>query len=343
MNAWTEATDPRDLGYYMPAEWAPHTCCWMAWPCRDGLWADDVATMNDYANVANAIAEFEPVKMLVPSHRLESARNLLGDNVETVEMAIDDSWTRDSGPNFLVGGERLAGSDWVFNAWGGKYEPFDQDALMAARILDLADADRFPSWLVAEGGGITVDGEGTVITTESCFLNRNRNPGRTRKEIEDELCRTLGARKVIWIPGDPEETETDGHVDGIAAFIEPGRVLVEVNPDKTDPHYSVGVANTEALKDQTDAKGRRLELEFIDEGIYHDGTWNGGCSSYINSYLANGAVIVPAYGYDRDPGVIETYARLYPDRVIVQVSIESLALGGGGIHCVTQQQPAMSS
>ena len=339
MKSWGEDKDPRDLGYYMPAEWAPHTCCWMAWPCREGLWADTAATMKDYANVANAVAKFEPVKMLVPAHRLDSAQSMLGDGVEIVQMAIDDSWTRDAGPNFLIGGDRLAGSDWVFNAWGGKYEPFDQDALMAERILELAGADRFPSWLVAEGGGITVDGEGTVITTESCFLNRNRNPDRTRKDIGDELCRTLGAEKVIWIPGDPDETETDGHVDGIAAFIEPGRVLVEINPDRTDPHYPVGVANTNALKGQTDAKGRKLELEFIDEGIYHEGTWNGGCSSYINSYLANGAVIVPAYGYDRDADVIETYARLYPDREIVQVSIESLALGGGGIHCVTQQQP----
>ena len=341
MKNWPESADPRDHGFYMPAEWTPHTCCWMAWPCREGLWSDDAATMNDYANVANAIARFEPVKMLVPRRKLGDARRLLGDGVEIIEMAIDDSWARDSGPNFLVGGERLAGSDWVFNAWGGKYVPFDQDALMAERILDLAGADRFPSWLVAEGGGITIDGEGTVITTESCFLNTNRNPGRTRKEIEDELCRTLGAEKVIWIPGDPEETETDGHVDGIAAFIEPGRVLVEVNPDETDPHYPVGVANTNALTGQTDARGRTLEIEFIDEGVYHEGVWNGGCSSYINSYLANGAVIVPAYGYDRDPAVIETYTRLYPDREIVQVPIESLALGGGGIHCVTQQQPAM--
>ena len=342
MKNWPETVDPRDLGYYMPAEWAPHTCCWMAWPCREGMWADESATMNDYANVANAIAGFEPVKMLVPPGKVEIARSMLGPGVEIVDMVIDDSWARDSGPNFLVGGDRLAGSDWVFNAWGGKYRPFDQDALMAERILDLAGADRFSSWLVAEGGGITVDGEGTVITTESCFLNENRNPGRSRKDIEDELCRTLGAEKVIWIPGDPEETETDGHVDGIAAFIEPGRVLVEVNPDTTDPHYPVGVANTNALKGRTDAKGRKLELEFIDEGIYHDGTWNGGCSSYINSYLANGGVIVPAYGYDRDPGVVETYKRLYPDREIVQVSIESLALGGGGIHCVTQQQPVSS-
>lgn len=341
MNTMPLTADPRDLGYYMPAEWVTHTCCWMAWPCREGLWANDAATMQDYANVANAIARFEPVKMLVPPHKLDDARRLLGDNVSIVELPIDDSWARDSGPNFLVGGDRLAGSTWTFNAWGEKYHPYDKDALMGGRILELAGADRYPSNLVAEGGGITVDGEGTIITTESCFLNENRNPGLSRKEIEDELCRTLGASKVIWIPGDVEETETDGHIDGIAAFIEPGRVLVEVNPDKTDPHYKVGVENTKALSGQTDAKGRKLEIEFIDEGIYHEGVWNGGCSSYINSYLANGAVIVPGYGYDRDPGAVEAYERIYPDREIVQVPIHSLALGGGGVHCVTQQQPSL--
>ena len=341
MSTKTLEADPRDLGYYMPAEWAPHSCCWMAWPCREGLWSDAQATMRDYANVAMAIAKFEPVRMLVPPHKLDEARQRLEGDVGIIEMNIDDSWARDSGPNFLIGGDRLAGSDWVFNAWGQKYDPYDQDALMARRILDLADADRFASWLVAEGGGITVDGEGTVITTESCFLNKNRNPTRSRKEIEDELCRTLGASKVIWLPGDIDETETDGHVDGIAAFIEPGRVLVEVNPDKTDPHYAVGVENAKALAKQTDAKGRKLEIEFIDEGIYHEGIWNGGCSSYINSYLANGAVIVPSYGYDRDSNAVATYQRLYPDREIVQVDIRSLSLGGGGIHCVTQQQPVL--
>jgi agmatine deiminase len=185
-----------------------------------------------------------------------------------------------------------------------------------------------------------VDGEGTVITTESCFLNDNRNPGWSRAEVEAELCRTLGARKVIWLPGDPEETETDGHVDGIAAFIEPGRVLLEINTDESDPHYPVGQINLAALEGQIDASGRRLDIEFIEEGHYHPGVWNGGCSSYINSYLANGAVIVSGYGYDRDQAAVETWKRLFPDREIVQVRIDHIALGGGGVHCITQQQPA---
>ena len=339
----SKAADPRDEGFFMPGEWAPHSCTWMAWPCREGLWPDIDAVMQDYANVANAIAGFEPVRMLANARHLDIARAMLGENVELVAMPIDDSWARDSGPNFLTNGSELAGSTWSFNAWGEKYSPYDQDALMGPRILELAGARRYDSPLVAEGGGITVDGEGTVITTESCFLNKNRNPEWRRRDIEAELCRTLGAEKVIWIPGDPEETETDGHIDGIAAFIEPGRVLVEVNPDRADPHYPVGVRNRAALSGQTDARGRTLELEFIAEGVYREGIWNGGCSSYINSYLCNDAVIVPAYGYDRDPLAVETYSRLYPDRSIVQVPINRIALGGGGIHCITQQQPAVSA
>jgi agmatine deiminase len=333
--------NPADFGFYMPGEYAPHTACWMAWPCRAGLWADDTQTAQEYANVANAIAQFEPVMMLAPPDRADAARALLGANVTVIEMSIDDSWCRDSGPNFLINGDgELAGSKWVFNAWGNKYHPHDQDALMGSRILELAGVCEFTSRLIAEGGAISVDGEGTIITTESCLLNQNRNPSWSKAEIEAELCRSLGAEKVIWLPGDVEETETDGHVDGTAAFIEPGRVLVEVNPDKTDPHYQVCQENLDALRGQTDARGRKLELDFINEGSYHPGTWNQGCSSYVNSYLANGAVIVSGYGYDRDAEAVETYQRIYPDREIVQVYIGHIALGGGGVHCITQQQPS---
>lgn len=326
--------------FVMPAEWAPHSCCWMAWPCRPGLWADDEATEQEYADVANAIARFEPVRMLAPAHKVAAAHALLGGNTEVIEMPIDDSWARDSGPNFLLGpnGE-LAGSTWVFNAWGNKYDPYDQDAKMGSRILKLTGAKEFSSPLVAEGGGITVDGEGTVITTETCFLNANRNPGWSRKEVETELCRTLGAEKVIWLPGDPDDTETDGHVDGIAAFVEPGRVLMEINDDKKDLRYALGQENLDALKGQTDARGRNLEIEFIKEGYYHPDRWDGECRSYINAYLANRAVIVPGYGHAWDDLAVETWQHMFPERKVVQVQIGNISLGGGGVHCITQQQP----
>jgi len=323
---------------FMPGEWEKHTCCWMAWPARVDLWPNIEATKKAYADVANTIAEFEPVNLLVLPSMLDDARAYLSKNVEIIEMSIDDSWTRDSGPNFLINDSGLlAGSTWEFNAWGDKFRPYDQDALMGSRILDLVGVDEYTSTMIAEGGGITVDGEGTVITTESCFPNKNRNPHLTKKEIESELCRTLGASKVIWIPGDPDETGTDGHIDGIAAFIEPGRILVEINPDSSDPHYLVGQNNVKALKNIKDAKGRTLEIDFIYEGDYSVLEFDE-CRSYINSYLANGAVIVPGYNHERDHLAVETYQKIYPDREVVQIQISDIAIGGGGIHCITQQQ-----
>ena len=330
--------DPRDLGLFMPGEWEKHTCCWMAWPARVDLWPNIEATKKAYADVANTIAEFEPVNLLVLPSMLDDARAYLSKNVEIIEMSIDDSWTRDSGPNFLINDSGLlAGSTWEFNAWGDKFRPYDQDALMGSRILDWVSVDEYISTMIAEGGGITVDGEGTVITTESCFPNKNRNPHLTKKEIESELCRTLGASKVIWIPGDPNETGTDGHIDGIAAFIEPGRILVEISPDSSDPHYRVGQNNVKALKNIKDAKGRTLEIDFIYEGDYSVLEFDE-CRSYINSYLANGAVIVPGYNHERDLLAVETYQKIYPDREVVQIQISDIAIGGGGIHCITQQQ-----
>jgi agmatine deiminase len=338
----SKTKDPRDFGYYMPGEWHDHAACWMAWPARVHLWPDIEATKKAYADVANTIAEFEPLKLLVMPSMLEDAKTYLSENVETIAMDIDDSWARDSGPNFLLNESgSLAGSTWEFNAWGKKFSPFDQDALMGSRILNLLEVEEFKSGMIAEGGGITVDGEGTVITTESCFLNENRNPNMTKKEIEDELCRTLGVEKVIWIPGDVNETGTDGHIDGISAFIEPGRVLVEINSDKSDPHYQVCIENLNALKNARDAKGRVLEIDFIYEGDYSILEFDE-CRSYINSYLANSAVIVPGYNHERDYLAIETYERIYPDRSIVQVQISDIAIGGGGIHCITQQEPKCS-
>ncbi len=336
-----DLTSPLDAGFYMPADWALHSCTWMAWPCRYGMWSNEQATQQSYANVANIIARFEPVKMLTQPQHSNDARHLLGENVEVIEMAIDDSWARDSGPNFLINDKgELAGSTWQFNAWGNKYDPYDQDALMGSRILELENAKIYSSDLIAEGGGITVDGEGTIITTECCFPNSNRNPDWSRQEIEDELCRTLGAEKVIWIPGDAEDKETDGHIDGTAAFISPGVVLVEVNTDPADSRYSVGQENTAALRGQVDARGRSLQLEFISEGSYGNINSPKDCRSYINSYLVNSAVIVPGYDdNERDKIAVETYQRLYPEREIVQVQIKAIAEGGGSIHCITQQQP----
>ena len=339
----TAGNSPADLGFYMPAEWQRHERCWMAWPCRAEVWGDRLeGTKRGYAAVAKAISAFEPVTMLVRPEDAKQARSMLAENIDILEMPIDDSWTRDSGPSFVIDGKGgLAGIDFRFNAWGDKYQPHDQDALMARRIIDHLDVPRFASQLTAEGGGITVDGEGTLITTDSCFLNTNRNPGWSKQEVEQELKRLLGVAKVIWIPGDVDETETDGHVDGIAAFVRPGLVLMERSPDPAAPIAEVMEENIDAMKGATDAKGRPIELAFIEEAqsAAEDGT--RFCRSYVNSYIANGGVVVPCYGIPEDEPARDVFQTLFPDRKVVQVPVGDIAIGGGGIHCITQQQPAV--
>ncbi|MGE4660293.1 MAG: agmatine deiminase family protein, partial [Arenicellales bacterium] len=219
-------SDAASAGFYMPAEWQTHARCWMAWPCREGF--NSEATCRNYAEVAKVISSFEPVSMVVHPRDREMALAVLGNDIECVEIPIDDGWFRDNGPNFLITDHGdVAAACFAFNAWGGNYEPFDDDAQAGPRLLSQLGLRMFQSGMTAEGGGITVDGEGTLITTETCFLNPNRNPGWSKGEVEAELCRMLGVTKVLWIPGDPYEDETNGHVDGLAAFVGPGRVLVE--------------------------------------------------------------------------------------------------------------------
>ncbi len=332
---------PAAHGFRMPAEWEPHACTWMGWPHRPEYWLGPLEdTQKAYAQVANTIAKYEPVRMLTAPVAMESARGFLGDSVELVELEIDQAWLRDTGPNFLVNDKgELAGSTWQFNAWGNKYRRRANDALIGDAVLRIAGGHNFTSSIYAEGGGISVDGEGTVLTTEQSFLNSNRNPAFTKQEVEAELCRTLGARKVIWLVGDPDDDETDGHVDGLAAFVRPGLVLVERAPASDKHRRAVGDANVAALEGQTDAKGRPIELTFIEEAEYTEADGDVYCKSYVNSYMVNGAVIVPIYGIPNDDDAVRVYSELFPDRVIEQVPIHSIAIGGGGIHCITQQQP----
>lgn len=326
--------------YSMPAEWAQHERCWMAWPCRENVWSQLPETCQTYANVAHAIREFEPVTMLVPPALAQQARDLLGSDIELFEVPIDDSWARDSGPTFVVNdkGDR-AGICFRFNAWGEKYQPYDQDALMAQRILERAGIEAISSDLVAEGGGLCVDGEGTLLTTDTCFPNSNRNPGWSRHEIEEELKRTLGVTKVIWLPGDPLDQETDGHVDGIATFARPGAVMIKGTDRADDPRKPYFDSVRAQLECETDAQGRSFELielpEATDDCAVGDRFW----LSYVNFYFANGAIIAPAYGIPTDDNVRERLQSCFPKRKIVMVPIGSVAEGGGAIHCITQQQP----
>lgn len=337
----TSVPSPTDDGYYMPAEWSPHKCCWMMWPCRHGLWPDIMATKRSYVAVARAIRMFEPVTMAACHRDVEEAREMLGPAIDVVGIDIDDSWARDAGPCFVVNGEGgCAGVSFRFNAWGGKYDPYDRDDGFSSAALLRAGLHEYSSDLVAEGGGLSVDGEGTVLTTLSCIPNANRNPDWTLQEIEDELKAMLGARKVIWLPGNIEETETDGHIDGIAAFVKPGVVLVEDAGPKGSAFHDIMLENLAALKGQTDAAGRPIELVTIPEAADACASSERFCRSYVNSYIANGGVVMPSYGVEADRVARDIFRRLYPDRQVLTVPIDDIAGGGGGIHCITQQQPS---
>jgi agmatine deiminase len=337
---------PADLGFSMPAEWAAHAGCWMAWPKRVELWREHLeAAREDYARVARTIAKFEPLTMLADPPDVMDARRVCGPSIRVVSMSIDDSWLRDSAPTFLLDpAGRRAVAAFTFNAWGAKYQPYDKDAALGERIATLSGVPAYKSNLVVEGGGFLSDGEGTLITAETCVLNPNRNPGWTKAEADAELRSMLGVQKVIWLPGDPTETGTDGHVDGYVAYVKPATVLCEVVADTQDPRYEVMAENRRVLEIETDARGRRFNIVPIAEAprsAVPDGE-DGYCRSYVNLYLANGAVISPAYGITEDVAVFETLRSAYPDRAVVQVALKDLFRGGGGIHCITQQEPAGS-
>lgn len=334
--------------WFMPAEWAPHAATWMVWPHNKPLWEsgwgvtlDEVQV--DFARVANAIACFELVKMVVDPTAAFRARELCGKGVELIELAVDDSWCRDSGPSFVCHPQLgLAGVSWRFNAWGGKSE-HGLDEGLARRILNGLGLDCFGTPLSNEGGAIHVDGEGTLITTESVLLNPNRNPGMSKAEMEEIFARLLGVKKTIWLPGDPDYVTgdmTDGHVDGVCAFARPGALLVDATHDKGSVYAEVVRENRRALELATDAKGRQFELlELYEASDAVDSEAEVFCASYTNFYICNGAIIMPAYGIAADQVAADTLRMAFPGREVVPVRINQLAHGGGGVHCITQQQP----
>ncbi|WP_414158439.1 agmatine deiminase family protein [Pseudomonas sp. BNK-45] len=342
------SNDTQYPAWRMPAEWVTHAATWMVWPHNQGLWESVwgvtlAEVQADFARVANAIARFEPVKLVVDPAALDSARALCTGNIQLVVQPVNDSWCRDSGPTFIVHPQQgLAGVSWRFNAWGDK-SAHDLDRSLARRLLDDLGLDCFGTPLANEGGAIHVDGEGTLITTESVLLNRNRNPGLGKAEIEAIFQRLLGVQKTIWLPGDPDHVTgdmTDGHVDGICAFARPGVLLVDATRDQGSVYAEVVRENRRALELARDARGRRFELiELFEASAAVNSQAEVFCASYTNFYLANGAVIMPAYGIAADEEAAQVLARAFPGRQVVPVRINHLAHGGGGVHCITQQQP----
>jgi agmatine deiminase len=336
-------TTPAAHGFVMPAEWEPHARCWMAWPCRKETWGDGLeAAEKAYAEVARTIAEFEPVTMVCNPGDATEASLACGQGVEILPLEIDDSWTRDTGPTFLVDRKgRLGAVNWRFNAWGEVYRHYRHDAELARRIADRVRAERFDAPFVLEGGSIHTDGEGTLLVTEDCLLNPNRNPSMSKEQIEAGLREHLGVSKVIWLAGGLEDDVTDGHVDNVACFVRPGMVLALSEEDPSDGNYAVLEENIDCLSDETDAKGRQLKVVRVPQPKrrLHDG--RRLALSYINFYIANGAVIMPAFEASQDDRAYRVIRELFPDRRVIQVAAAEILTGGGGIHCITQQQPAV--
>lgn len=332
-------------GFRMPAEWEPHTCCWMAFPDSRPVWGDMLARAQaGYADVANAIAAFEPVRLLTPPTVVEQARSLCGAGVEVIPWDLDDAWMRDMGPNFVKNPDgEVAASIFHFNAWGRKYTWYRKDAAVGHRLAEALGMRTFSAPIFMEGGGINTDGEGTLLTTEQCILNANRNPDMSRDEAEHELCEALGLDTVIWLKGDPADDETDGHVDGIACFARPGVVLTEPDPsvEPGSEREAILEENIEILRRATDARGRRLDVHLINASTEAEELGDRFCRSYVNFYIANGGIVMPSYGVpDEDAQALEAVTRCYPDHEVVQVAVNAIAYGGGSIHCITQQQPA---
>jgi agmatine deiminase len=342
-----EAGTPRDGGWFVPADHMPHTRTWMAWPARRDIWGAMLPGVRaDVARVARAVARFEPVAMVARPDQAREAAQATGTNVEIVQLVNDDLWMRDMGPVFLVNGHGgLAGLDLNFNGWGNK-QVHPNDARIAREILALLGVKRFRAPFVSEGGALEVDGDGTVMATESSIINPNRNPGQPKARLTGEICRYLGTRKMIWVPGLKGHDITDDHIDGLARFVRPAELVVD---QPADPHATDVWAVSERqalgiLRASADAAGQPLKCRISRESrtIPPREDPNLFVNVYVNWYVCNGAVLIPAFG-DRptDSAARSLVTGLYPGREVVQLTIDNLAEGGGGIHCVTQQQPAV--
>jgi len=359
----TLSTTPRQDGFYMPAEFAPHKQTWMLWPERPDNWRLGAKpAQRAFTAVATAIAQFEPVVMGVNQRQFLNARAMLPAQIRVIELSNNDSWMRDVGPTFVINGRgeiRLV--DWKFNAWGGikegLYFPWDLDDLVPRKVAEIEGIDRYAAPLVLEGGSIHVDGEGTLLTTEQCLLNPNRNPELSKAEIEAYLKEYTGIEKVIWLGEGVYNDETNGHIDNLACFLRPGVIALTWTDDTHDPQYPISQDAYERLCHSRDARGRTFEIvkihqpdpvlitaeeaEGVDavEGTLPRQAGDRMAASYINFYFCNGGAIVPTFGDRHDQLALETLQRYLPERRVVGVPAREILLGGGDIHCITQQQP----
>jgi agmatine deiminase len=350
---------PRADGFYMPPEWAPHARTWMLWPQRPDNWRLKAGpAQKAFAEVAIAISQFEPLTMGVNPDHVRNVRILFQKQIRVVEIPNNDAWMRDCGPTFVVNGKgdvRLV--DWQFNAWGGLYTDFRLDEVVPQKVAELESLDYYCASLILEGGSIHVDGEGTLLTTEECLLNENRNPGLSQEQIENYLRNYTGIEKILWLGAGVYHDETDGHVDNIACFLRPGLVALTWTDDHNDPQYPISKDAHDRLMKFTDAKGHKLDVVKIHqpdpvlitaneaagvvpvEGTYPRETGDRMAASYINFYTCNGGIILPTFDDPHDKLALDALQKAMPDQKVIGVPAREILLGGGNVHCITQQQP----
>jgi agmatine deiminase len=347
----------------MPGEFEPHTKTWMLWPERPDNWREAaVPAQKAFAEVAEGIAQFELVCVGANPEQVENARRMLSSQVKVEQIENNDAWMRDCGPTFVVndvGGVR--GIDWMFNAWGGLegglYDTWDLDDAVPRKVLEMEGLERYGGPIVMEGGSIHVDGQGMLITTEECLLNPNRNPTLSKTEIEKVLRAYLNVSKIIWLGRGVFNDETSGHVDNLCCFIRPGVVALTWTEDLADPQYEISSDALERLEHSVDARGRKLEVHKIHQpgpvlisreeasgvmllpGTKPRLAGERLAASYVNFYLCNRGAIVPTFNDSHDQPALEKLQQLMPERTVVGIPAREILLGGGNIHCITQQQP----
>lgn len=355
---------PKNDGFYMPAEFHKHRGCILIWPERADSWQyGAIEARKAFVNVIKQISKSEKVTVCVSFEQYDNARKMLPSDVRVVEMSSDDSWARDYMPTFLINkNNEIRGVDWGFNAWGGLYDglyfPWDKDNKMARKMCDLMDIDVYDCReFILEGGSIHSNGCGTILTTEECLLGKGRNPKKTKEEIEQHLKDYLGAEKVIWLKRGVYNDETNGHIDNICAFTSETDVVLLWTDDKSDPQYEISKECLEILEKETDAKGRKINVhkvpmpqpilmnEYDCQGLIdfdNEPTRTTGerlAGSYINFYIANDAIIMPIFNDPNDEKAINIISSLFPTREVVPIYAKDILIGGGNIHCITQQIP----
>ena len=346
---------PAELGYFMPAEWQSHTATWLSWPKDPLTWPERVPQVQEiFLQMIAALVPHETVNLLVDDAETETVvrgRCVFpgADNIRFHQLQTVDSWIRDYGPNFLLSRKTraLAYNDWIFNAWGNKYEELKRDDTIPERLEATLNVPRFEPGIVMEGGSIEVNGNGIVMTTEQCLLNPNRNPKLDRSAIEDFLQNYLGVQQLLWLGEGIVGDDTDGHIDDIARFVASDTIVCALEDDSEDANYELLQDNLRRLEKATDLQGRNFEIVTLPmPGVVAASNDNSPRAldrlpaSYANFYIANNVVLAPIFGHENDKRALDTLQRVFPTRRVVGINCEPLVWGMGTIHCVTQQQPA---